>query len=476
MENLGRVVLLMGGVSSEREVSLMSGEGVHKALVSKGVDVLKFDPKTDSLETLEKGGFDRAFIALHGRLGEDGTIQGVLNYLGIPYTGPGVTASAMAIDKDLTKRVWRSAGIPVPEGVMIDPKADDAVLEEAIACLGATGLVVKPAHDGSSIGVTKLAEPTVAALRKALEDAAGVRGDEVLVEEYIHGREFTVAVLDGRALPVIEIRAPEGDYDFNNKYFGDAVHYDCPAKLEDEAAATLGSLCERAFAAVGARGWSRIDALQRADGSHIRFDDNAAVHHQHARTHARDNAEVVGDHDDGGAKLLLQALQQVENLRLNGHVQRGGRFVGDNQPRVAHDGHGDHDALAHAAGKLVRILLHAALRVRNFNQTQLFKHDFARFRFGNAFVDAQRLDQLIADGEKRVERGHRVLKDHADLIAADFAEHFGRECGQIRAVKDHFIRRDFGVVGQKVQHGEHRDALAAAAFADDADGFAFIHV
>ena len=267
MENLGRVVLLMGGVSSEREVSLMSGEGVHKALVSKGVDVLKFDPKTDSLETLEKGGFDRAFIALHGRLGEDGTIQGVLNYLGIPYTGPGVTASAMAIDKDLTKRVWRSAGIPVPEGVMIDPKADDAVLEEAIACLGATGLVVKPAHDGSSIGVTKLAEPTVAALRKALEDAAGVRGDEVLVEEYIHGREFTVAVLDGRALPVIEIRAPEGDYDFNNKYFGDAVHYDCPAKLEDEAAATLGSLCERAFAAVGARGWSRIDALQRADGS-----------------------------------------------------------------------------------------------------------------------------------------------------------------------------------------------------------------
>ena len=245
MENLGRVVLLMGGVSSEREVSLMSGEGVHKALVSKGVDVLKFDPKTDSLETLEKGGFDRAFIALHGRLGEDGTIQGVLNYLGIPYTGPGVTASAMAIDKDLTKRVWRSAGIPVPEGVMIDPKADDAVLEEAIACLGATGLVVKPAHDGSSIGVTKLAEPTVAALRKALEDAAGVRGDEVLVEEYIHGREFTVAVLDGRALPVIEIRAPEGDYDFNNKYFGDAVHYDCPAKLEDEAAATLGSLCRR---------------------------------------------------------------------------------------------------------------------------------------------------------------------------------------------------------------------------------------
>lgn len=276
MENFGRVVLLMGGVSSEREVSLMSGEGVYEALRSKGVEVVKFDPKADGLEKLEKGGFDRAFIALHGRLGEDGTIQGVLNYLGIPYTGPGVTASAMAIDKDLTKRVWRSAGIPVPDGVMIDPKADDAELETAISRLGATGLVIKPAHDGSSIGVTKLARPSVATLRKALEDAAGVGGDEVLVEEYIHGREFTIAVLDGRALPVIEIRAPEGDYDFNNKYYGDAVQYDCPASLAAEDAGMLRELCERAFAAVGARGWSRIDALQRADGSFALLEINTS--------------------------------------------------------------------------------------------------------------------------------------------------------------------------------------------------------
>lgn len=276
MENYGRVVLLMGGVSSEREVSLMSGEGVYEALLSKGVDVVKFDPKTDGLEKLEKGGFDRAFIALHGRLGEDGTIQGVLNYLGIPYTGPGVTASAMAIDKDLTKRVWKSAGIPVPEGVMIDPKADDAVLESAIERLGATGLVVKPSHDGSSIGVTKLVRPSVEALRKALEDATGARGDEVLVEEYIHGREFTIAVLDGRALPVIEIRAPEGDYDFNNKYYTDTVQYDCPASLAEEETCVLGELCERAFAVVGARGWSRIDALQRADGSFALLEINTS--------------------------------------------------------------------------------------------------------------------------------------------------------------------------------------------------------
>ena len=172
----------------------------------------------------------------------------------------------------------------------------------------------------------------------------------------------------------------------------------------------------------------------------------------------------------------MQALQQVENLRLNRHVQRGGRLVGDNQARVAHDGHGDHNALAHAAGKLVRILLHAALRIGNFDHPELFEHEVARFLFGNALVDAQRLGQLVADGEKRVERGHGILKDHADLVAADLAEHFGREPRQIRSVKDHLVRRNFGVVRQKVQHGEHRNALAAAAFADDAHGLALVHV
>ncbi len=275
MKSLGRVVLLMGGVSSEREVSLMSGEGVYNALLEKGVDVTKFDPKTDRLETLEKGVFDRAFIALHGRLGEDGTIQGVLNYLNLPYTGPGVTASAMAIDKDLTKRVWKSAGIPVPQGVVLAADASDDELAQVIETLGATGLVVKPAHDGSSIGVTKLNTPTVETLRQALAEAA-TRDQTVLVEEYIRGREFTVAVLDGQALPVIEIRAPEGDYDFNNKYFGDAVSYDCPAKLNDTETASLSATCEKAFKAIGARGWSRIDAMQRSDGSFVLLEINTS--------------------------------------------------------------------------------------------------------------------------------------------------------------------------------------------------------
>lgn len=275
MKNPGRVVLLMGGISSEREVSLMSGEGVLKALQSKGVDVTPFDPKTESLEKLENGRFDRAFIALHGRLGEDGTVQGVLNWLGIPYTGPGVTASAMAIDKELTKTVWRAAGLPVPRGVLLHANAADVELARVIEEFGATGLVVKPAKDGSSIGVTKLNEPTVATLREALRLAAE-RGEDVLAEEYIRGREFTIAVLDGEALPIIEIKAPEGDYDFENKYFGNAVSYDCPASLSEAQSTELASLCEKAFSVVGARGWSRIDALQRADGSFALLEINTS--------------------------------------------------------------------------------------------------------------------------------------------------------------------------------------------------------
>ncbi|EJX07115.1 D-alanine--D-alanine ligase [gut metagenome] len=274
-QTMGRVVLLMGGVSSERDVSLMSGEGVLKALQSKGVDVTTFDPKNETLDKLESGHFDRAFIALHGRLGEDGTIQGVLNYLNLPYTGPGVTASAVSIDKETTKTLWRAAGIPVPRGVLLHPTSTDEELSRALTELGATGLVVKPARDGSSIGVTKLKEPTLASLREALT-VAGSRCRDILVEEYIRGREFTVAILDGKALPIIEIKAPEGDYDFQNKYFGNAVSYDCPAKLTEKETAEVGTICEKAFAALGARGWSRIDVMQRPDGSFALLEINTS--------------------------------------------------------------------------------------------------------------------------------------------------------------------------------------------------------
>ena len=175
----------------------------------------------------------------------------------------------------MTKTLWRAAGLPVPEGRVMTGDEDDAALEAVIRELGATGLVVKPGRDGSSIGVSKLDRPTTASLREALKLAKSLC-DEILVEEYIRGREFTVAVLDGRALPVIEIRAPEGSYDFHNKYYTDVVSYDCPANLSEEESATLRGYCEKAFRAVGARGWSRIDALRRADGRFALLEINTA--------------------------------------------------------------------------------------------------------------------------------------------------------------------------------------------------------
>lgn len=167
MQNLGKVVVLLGGHSSEREVSLMSGEGVLKALREKGVDAHAFDPAREPVEALLQGGYDRAFIALHGGAGENGTIQGLLNFLRLPYTGPGVAASAASFDKEVTKTLWRAAGLPVPEGRVMTGDEDDAALEAVIRELGATGLVVKPGRDGSSIGVSKLDRPTTASLREA---------------------------------------------------------------------------------------------------------------------------------------------------------------------------------------------------------------------------------------------------------------------------------------------------------------------
>lgn len=272
-----RVVVLMGGLSAEREVSLMSGQGVAQALRDKGYDVHTWDPKTDTLADLQQGGYEAAFIALHGGLGENGSIQGLLNVLNLPYTGPGVKASGIAIDKEMTKVIWASAGIPVPQGVQVTGALTDEALQRLIDTLGATGLVVKPNADGSSIGVTKLdaAALTVASLRQAIEKSTAL-GEGVLVEEYIHGREFTVAVIQGQALPIIEIVAPEGSYDFENKYYTDVVQYVCPAHLAAEQAESLKSICEKAFATIGCRGWSRIDVLQRADGSFVLLEINTS--------------------------------------------------------------------------------------------------------------------------------------------------------------------------------------------------------
>ena len=264
-ESLGKVVLILGGFSSERDVSLMSGKGVFDALTEAGVDVTRFDPKEQPLSELEAGNYDRAMISLHGRFGEDGTIQGILEYLGVPYTGPGVRTSAITIDKNLTKMVWNAHNIPTPHGMLVS-RDDD--MEFVIQSLG-SDLVVKPSREGSSIGLTKLENATPQALAEAVNRAADL-DQRVLVEERIYGRELTVAVMGAaettHALPIVEIVAPNGDYDYQNKYFTTDVRYDCPANLPEELAQEIARTCEKAYRVLEARGWGRIDVMLRDDG------------------------------------------------------------------------------------------------------------------------------------------------------------------------------------------------------------------
>ena len=269
MTDFGRVGVLMGGRSSEREISLLSGRAVLEALRSRGVDARAFDPQLQSLAELEQSGFDRVFIALHGRFGEDGTIQGVLETLRIPYTGSGVQASAVAIDKLVTKRLWVWAGIPTPAWRELEADADfDAVAR----ALGGP-VVVKPRSEGSTIGITKVLSNASGELARAVTDA--LRYDtRVFAEELVQGRELTCAILgsgrEAEALPLIEIRAPQGNYDYQNKYFTDDTQYLCPAPIEAAAAQSIQRLCVLAYRVVGARGWGRVDVmLKRApDGEH----------------------------------------------------------------------------------------------------------------------------------------------------------------------------------------------------------------
>ncbi len=236
---LGKVAVLFGGASAEREVSLMSGSGVLKALQSQGVNALAFDPAERPLQDLQTEGVDRCFIALHGRGGEDGTVQGALELLKIPYTGSGVMASSIAMDKVMTKRIWRFEGLPTPDWRLV-ASADDCA--HALAALGAP-MIVKPAREGSSIGLTKVTDASQCAAAYA---AAAQHDPEVLCEQFIEGEESTcpVLIVDGQvqALPVIRIVAPGGNYDYQNKYFTDEVQYLCPSGLDADEEAEIQRL------------------------------------------------------------------------------------------------------------------------------------------------------------------------------------------------------------------------------------------
>ncbi len=262
-QSLGKVAVLLGGHSAERPVSLMSGNGVLAALRSVGVDAQAFDPAERPLQALKDEGFDRAFIALHGRGGEDGTLQGALEWLGIRYTGSGVTASGVAMDKTMTKRVWAAEGLSTPRYLALT--RTELTRERIRTIPDELGLpvIVKPPHEGSSIGITKAAG--YSDMQGAVELALGF-DDELLFEQCIEGPELTCAVLGegdtAVALPVIEIRAEAGNYDFANKYETDTTQYlfgSLPAALEAE----IRQLVLQAYRLLGCRGWGRADLMLR---------------------------------------------------------------------------------------------------------------------------------------------------------------------------------------------------------------------
>ena len=268
---LGKVAVLMGGRSAEREISLRSGNGVLQALRSQGVDAHSFDPAERELAELRHEGFDRCFVALHGRYGEDGTVQGALELLGIPYTGSGVMASSVGMDKVMTKRIWLHENLPTPRYLqrparaLRDPQAQQALAEQAVAELGLP-MIVKAPHEGSSIGVYKVHD--LAETLEAIRQVAAI-DNAVLCENLIVGEELTCPILgtgdQARALPMVRIVAPGGDYNYEQKYFTDEVQYQCPSGLPAELEALIQKEALEAYLALGCRGWGRVDVMLRAE-------------------------------------------------------------------------------------------------------------------------------------------------------------------------------------------------------------------
>lgn len=258
MSKFGKVAVLFGGRSAEREVSLKSGAAVLAALQRRGVDAHAFDPAQRDLHNLLDERFDHVFIALHGRYGEDGTVQGALELMGIPYTGSGVMASSIAMDKWRTKMIWQAAGLPNPDFMMLNEHSDwDAVVQR----LGLP-LFVKPANEGSSVGISKVKQ--VSELKAAYEEAA--KHDKlVIAERFIGGGEYTAAILNGRALPVIKIEPANEFYDYEAKYLRDDTRYLCPCGLSAEQEAEMQALAQQGFAVIGGQGWGRVDFLRGTD-------------------------------------------------------------------------------------------------------------------------------------------------------------------------------------------------------------------
>ena len=267
MQDFGKVAVLFGGKSGEREVSLKSGSAVLAALQRQGVNAEAFDPATRPLHDLEK--FDRAMISLHGRFGEDGAMQGALELLGIPYTGSGVMASAIGMDKWRTKMIWSAAGISTPAFELVNAYSDFAAVEQRLGL----PLFVKPANEGSSIGISKVKQ--VGDLKAAYELAA--KSDPlVIAEQFVGGGEYTVGILGDQALPIVRIVPKNEFYDFEAKYLRDDTEYLCPCGLSADKEAQIQREALQAFNTIGCRGWGRVDFLMDADGNHYFLEINTS--------------------------------------------------------------------------------------------------------------------------------------------------------------------------------------------------------
>lgn len=272
-KGFGKVAVLFGGTSAEREVSLKSGRAVLAALQGEGVDAHAFDPAERPLEDLKREGYASAFIALHGRGGEDGSVQGALDLLGIPYTGSDILASALAMDKWRTKLVWQAAGLPVADYVILDADSDFAAAERRLGL----PIFVKPANEGSSIGISKV--KVAGGLKAAYEEAAKY-DSIVMAEAFLAGGEYTVGILgsgkSARALPPIRIVPTTEFYDFDAKYLRDDTQYRIPCGLSEAEIKAMQEMALRAYAVIGGRGWARIDVMLDAEGKQYCLEANTA--------------------------------------------------------------------------------------------------------------------------------------------------------------------------------------------------------
>lgn len=268
-----KIAVLLGGTSAEREVSLQSGSAVLAGLREAGVEAYAVDPRDVPVTALKEEGYDKVFIALHGRGGEDGTMQAMLEYQGLPYTGSGVMASAITMDKMRTKLLWQGAGLPVANSVALNSR--EGFTAEAAIQIAALGMpvIVKPSREGSSVGMSKV--DSADKLADALE-LAFKHDDEVLVEKWMSGPEFTVAVLGDDILPSIRIQPAGVFYDYEAKYLSDDTQYFCPAGLSDEKEAALAALARRAWQVLGCSGWGRVDVMQDSDGEFYLLEVNTA--------------------------------------------------------------------------------------------------------------------------------------------------------------------------------------------------------